>query len=135
MKSVVPVAFAFVGCAYDWDVGPKPASDTSVVVDTAVADTRAETVDCAALLAEVGSARTTAKKCTPSAMVCEQVVTDECGCQSVTAVMGAETNIYANAAQRFRDAGCNSPACGPCRTIKKDFCVIADGGGYACDGP
>jgi len=136
MRSWSVVAVAFAGCAYDWEVGPPAATDSSAVVDTSVADTRTETADCAALLAQVVSARTAAKKCTPSAMVCEQVVLDECKCQSVTAVMGPATNTYANAATAFRDAGCTSPACGPCQAIRKDFCLVADGGGgYACDGP
>jgi len=137
MRRLLVLALAIAGCAYDWDVGPRPtdAAIDSLAPDTAVVDSKPETVDCAALLAEVATRREIAKRCVSTAGVCTTTVTDECGCPSITAQPGADTNLYDQAAQRARSAACTSPACGPCQPTRKGFCLLADGGGTSCDGP
>ncbi|MBI2388061.1 MAG: hypothetical protein HYV09_00465 [Deltaproteobacteria bacterium] len=144
------LAIVLAGCAYDWDVGPRveagvdakapldstAPADTAPAPDTAVVDTAPEAVDCAALLAEVATRRVAAKKCVSTALVCTTEVVDECGCKSITEQADAETNLYADAAKRARDAGCKSPSCGTtCPEPRPNYCLLADGGGTSCAGP
>jgi hypothetical protein len=126
------------GCAYDWSIRSlDAAAETGAAPETSVADSFiADTApSCDELLAKVVTARVAAKKCTSTAMVCMQEVTDECGCKSITAVVGAETNTYDNAVKAFKTAGCTSVACGACAMPLPGQCLPADAGGLACKGP
>lgn len=138
----VAILVVLPGCAYDWSIRAVDAAVDSVATDGATSDTApTDTVvtdiapSCDELLAKVVAARTAAKKCTSTAMVCMQEVTDECGCKSITAFVGAETNIYKNAVSAFKSAGCTSIACGTCAMALPGQCLPADGGGLACKGP